>query len=155
MPLSASATLQRSLICQPQLCYSRSVMSIVTAASMTSVAAAAVTSAKRKLYTLVLLAQRRTAASAAAPAAAAATTSAAVAPLSAPLPSPPLAPSLSSSPYSSVLLGLKLRGFGAGKFNGFGGKVEPGERIRDAAMREMKEEAGIESDAETSSEKSV
>ncbi len=42
-----------------------------------------------------------------------------------------------------VLLGMKKRGFGAGKWNGFGGKVEGGESIRDAAMRELSEEAGI------------
>eukprot|EP00743_Colponemidia_sp_Colp-15_P007240 GILK01007817.1.p1 GENE.GILK01007817.1~~GILK01007817.1.p1 ORF type:complete len:177 (+),score=31.35 GILK01007817.1:40-531(+) len=44
---------------------------------------------------------------------------------------------------SEVLLGLKKRGFGAGKWNGFGGKVEPGETIRQAAHRELQEEAGI------------
>lgn len=43
-----------------------------------------------------------------------------------------------------VLLGYKKRGFGAGKWNGFGGKVEDGEQIFDAARREIKEEAGIE-----------
>ncbi|OJI07604.1 hypothetical protein BK004_00755 [bacterium CG10_46_32] len=42
-----------------------------------------------------------------------------------------------------VLLGLKKRGFGEGKWNGFGGKVEAGETIEDAAARELKEEAGI------------
>ena len=30
---------------------------------------------------------------------------------------------------NQVLLGNKKRGFGAGKANGFGGKVEPGETI--------------------------
>ncbi len=34
-----------------------------------------------------------------------------------------------------MLLGLKKRGFGAGKWNGFGGKVNPGEDIVDAALR--------------------
>lgn len=34
-----------------------------------------------------------------------------------------------------VLLGMKKRGFGAGKWNGFGGKVEPGESIEEAAKR--------------------
>lgn len=34
-----------------------------------------------------------------------------------------------------VLLGMKKRGFGAGKWNGFGGKVQPGESIEDAARR--------------------
>lgn len=43
-----------------------------------------------------------------------------------------------------VLLGMKKRGFGAGRWNGFGGKVEPGETVPDAARRELREEAGIE-----------
>ena len=43
-----------------------------------------------------------------------------------------------------VLLGMKKRGFGAGRWNGFGGKVDPGETVEEAARREVKEEAGIE-----------
>lgn len=43
-----------------------------------------------------------------------------------------------------ILLGLKKRGLGKGKWNGFGGKVEEGEVIEEAARREVKEEAGIE-----------
>jgi len=43
-----------------------------------------------------------------------------------------------------VLLGMKKRGFGAGRWNGFGGKVDPGEAVEQAARREIKEEAGIE-----------
>ncbi len=43
-----------------------------------------------------------------------------------------------------VLLGMKKRGFGAGRWNGFGGKVEAGETVEEAARREMREEAGIE-----------
>lgn len=45
-----------------------------------------------------------------------------------------------------ILLGRKKRGFGEGKWNGFGGKVEAGESIEDAARRELMEEAGIEVD---------
>lgn len=44
---------------------------------------------------------------------------------------------------SQILLGMKKRGFGAGKFNGFGGKVEIEESLENAAQRELKEEAGI------------
>ena len=39
---------------------------------------------------------------------------------------------------SEVLLGLKKRGFGVGKWNGFGGKVEPGETISQGAKRYKK-----------------
>jgi len=42
-----------------------------------------------------------------------------------------------------LLLGLKKRGFGAGLWNGFGGKLQPGESIEDAARRECAEECGI------------
>ena len=34
-----------------------------------------------------------------------------------------------------VLLGMKKRGFGAGRWNGFGGKVDKGETIEEAAKR--------------------
>lgn len=44
---------------------------------------------------------------------------------------------------SQVLLGLKKRGFGAGKWNGFGGKVQENELIEDAATREVEEECGL------------
>lgn len=43
-----------------------------------------------------------------------------------------------------ILLGLKKRGFGAGRWNGFGGKVKDGEVIEAAARRELQEEAGLE-----------
>jgi 8-oxo-dGTP pyrophosphatase MutT (NUDIX family) len=36
-----------------------------------------------------------------------------------------------------LLLGLKKTGFGSGYYNGFGGKVEPGETIAQAAHREV------------------
>lgn len=42
-----------------------------------------------------------------------------------------------------VLLGMKKRGFGEGRWNGFGGKVEEGESIEAAARREIEEEVGI------------
>jgi len=44
---------------------------------------------------------------------------------------------------SHVLLGLKKRGFGEGRWNGFGGKVQGDESIKEAALRELEEEAGI------------
>jgi 8-oxo-dGTP diphosphatase/2-hydroxy-dATP diphosphatase len=42
-----------------------------------------------------------------------------------------------------VLLGFKKKGFGAGRWNGFGGKPEEGESIEEAARREVFEEAGV------------
>jgi len=42
-----------------------------------------------------------------------------------------------------VLLGLKKRGFGEGKLNGFGGKIRSGESPRRAAAREIEEEARV------------
>ncbi len=42
-----------------------------------------------------------------------------------------------------VLLGRKLRGFGVGKPNGFGGKVKEGETILITASRELEEESGL------------
>ncbi|KAH9932216.1 NUDIX hydrolase domain-like protein [Fomitopsis serialis] len=44
---------------------------------------------------------------------------------------------------SKLLLGFKKRGLGKGLYNGFGGKVDPGETPAEAAVRELKEEAGI------------
>lgn len=34
-----------------------------------------------------------------------------------------------------ILLGMKKRGFGVGRWNGFGGKVEPNETIVEGARR--------------------
>jgi len=42
-----------------------------------------------------------------------------------------------------VLLGMKKRGFGSGRWNGFGGKMEEGETIEQATLRELDEEVGI------------
>ncbi|KAF9011814.1 NUDIX hydrolase domain-like protein [Cyathus striatus] len=42
-----------------------------------------------------------------------------------------------------LLLGHKKRGFGIGVCSGFGGKVEPGETMMQAALRELEEESGI------------
>jgi len=45
---------------------------------------------------------------------------------------------------NKILLGLKKRGFGCGKYNGFGGKVNVAEEtIEQGAQRELQEEAGI------------
>jgi len=43
----------------------------------------------------------------------------------------------------NILLGYIKRGFGLGKYNSPGGKVEPGESIRQATVRETEEELGI------------
>lgn len=42
-----------------------------------------------------------------------------------------------------LLLAMKKRGFGAGKWNGVGGKIEPGESLEDALVRECVEEIGV------------
>ncbi|EPS94913.1 hypothetical protein FOMPIDRAFT_149691 [Fomitopsis schrenkii] len=42
-----------------------------------------------------------------------------------------------------LLLGYKKRGLGKDMYNGFGGKVDPGETPAEAAVRELQEEAGI------------
>lgn len=46
---------------------------------------------------------------------------------------------------TSVLLGLKKTGHGKNNFLGIGGKLEAGESIEDAAVRELAEEIGISS----------
>ena len=42
-----------------------------------------------------------------------------------------------------VLLAMKKRGFGKGRWNGPGGKVEPNETIEQAMIRECQEEIGV------------
>jgi mutator protein MutT len=42
-----------------------------------------------------------------------------------------------------ILLGLKKRGFGEGRWNGFGGKLQDGETLEENVVREMQEECGI------------
>lgn len=44
---------------------------------------------------------------------------------------------------SKVLLAMKKRGFGAGRWNGVGGKVEPNETLDQAAVRECQEEIEV------------
>lgn len=42
-----------------------------------------------------------------------------------------------------LLIAMKKRGFGAGKWNGVGGKLEPNETIEQALVRETVEEIGV------------
>jgi 8-oxo-dGTP diphosphatase len=44
---------------------------------------------------------------------------------------------------AEVLLGRKQVGFGAGKYVGIGGKVDAGETVARAAVRELEEEIGV------------
>ncbi|XP_020385218.1 oxidized purine nucleoside triphosphate hydrolase [Rhincodon typus] len=46
-----------------------------------------------------------------------------------------------------ILLGWKKRGFGANRWNGFGGKVQPGETIEEGAKRELWEESSLTVDS--------
>jgi 8-oxo-dGTP diphosphatase len=43
-----------------------------------------------------------------------------------------------------ILLAMKKRGFGVGKWNGVGGKVQEGETLEQAMIREAKEEIGVD-----------
>jgi len=42
-----------------------------------------------------------------------------------------------------ILLAMKKRGFGEGRWNGVGGKIEAGESVEQAAIRECQEEIGV------------
>jgi mutator protein MutT len=44
---------------------------------------------------------------------------------------------------TDICLAMKKRGFGEGRWNGAGGKVQAGESIEEALVRETKEEIGI------------
>ena len=49
---------------------------------------------------------------------------------------------------NQILLGMKKRGFGSGKWNGFGGKVNPNESVKDGAIRELEEESNVKAPSE-------
>jgi 8-oxo-dGTP pyrophosphatase MutT (NUDIX family) len=42
-----------------------------------------------------------------------------------------------------ILLAMKKRGFGVGRWNGSGGKTNEGESVEEAAVREVEEEIGV------------
>lgn len=44
---------------------------------------------------------------------------------------------------TDICLAMKKRGFGVGRYNGVGGKVESGETIEEAVKRESQEEIGV------------
>ena len=44
---------------------------------------------------------------------------------------------------NQILLAMKKRGFGAGNYNGIGGKLEPGETVEHAMLRETMEEINV------------
>ena len=50
---------------------------------------------------------------------------------------------LDATPPTRILLGRKKRGFGCGKYNGLGGKVQSGESPVDTVIREVHEESGL------------
>ena len=49
-----------------------------------------------------------------------------------------------SEKITDICLAMKKRGFGMNRWNGSGGKVEPGENINEATIRETREEIGVE-----------
>ncbi|HEX8227217.1 MAG TPA: 8-oxo-dGTP diphosphatase [Candidatus Saccharimonadales bacterium] len=44
---------------------------------------------------------------------------------------------------AEILLAMKKRGFGSGRWNGVGGKLEPEETMEQATVRECREEIGV------------
>lgn len=50
---------------------------------------------------------------------------------------------------NQILLAMKKRGFGKGRWNGYGGKPITGEDLEDTAVREMREESGVVIDKNT------
>lgn len=44
---------------------------------------------------------------------------------------------------NQILLAMKKRGLGQGRFNGVGGKIEPGETVEQATIRECQEEIEV------------
>lgn len=44
---------------------------------------------------------------------------------------------------NQILLAMKKRGFGSDRYNGVGGKIEPGETIEQALVRETQEEINV------------
>ncbi len=46
----------------------------------------------------------------------------------------------------AICLAMKKRGFGEGNWNGYGGKLQDGETVLQGAVREIKEESGVDVD---------
>ena len=44
---------------------------------------------------------------------------------------------------NQILLAMKKRGFGSDRYNGVGGKIEPGETVEEALVRECREEIRV------------